>query len=80
MDLLLLFAKKLTSVIVFFNFRLLDAILMTENRVRCRIIIAIYIFICTEASRKGLGVCTMCGNFPISGMMPAGILLTPGKH
>lgn len=53
---------------------------MTEKRVRCRIIIAIYFFICTETSRKGLGVCTVCGNFPISRMMSAGILLTPVKH
>lgn len=77
---LLLFAKKLTSVIVFFHFCLLGDILMTEKGVRCRIIIAIYIFTCTETSRKGVGVCTICGNFPISRVMPAGILLTPGKH
>lgn len=71
-DLLLLFAKKLASVIVFFNFRLLDDILMTENKIRYRIIIAIYIFTCktlllaTETSRKGVGVSSICGNCPIS--------------
>lgn len=53
---------------------------MTEKRVRCRIIIAIYIFVCIETSRKRLRVCTICGNFPISRIMPACIVLSPGKH
>lgn len=52
---------------------------MINKRVGCQIIIAIYIFTCTETSRRGVGVCTICGNFPTSRVMPAGILLYPGK-
>lgn len=41
---------------------------------------AIFVFTCAETSRKVIGVHTIWGNFSISRVMPAGLLLTPGKH